>query len=232
MESSIFSMTLQSSFIVGLVHGVNPCGHSWLVLAPFVGASRKGRQIATLTASFLSGTALACIALGLTLGGLSSFIPSSLETQMEAAMSWLIILLGLILVINPEILHSHAHEHDEHHGGDAHGHHHDHHHHHRIIKASASALFTIGFVNMIIPCPTAAIMYSYALTSGMPSASAAVFGSYALGTAISVGVIIWGLHKTANWVRSLNKPWIEGAVMRAVGVLIMFAGGYSLMAGA
>lgn len=99
-------------------------------------------------------------------------------------------------------------------------------------KASAPALFSIGFVNMIIPCPTAAIMFKYAIESGDPTESAAVFTSYAIGTAVAVGVVIWGLHKASGWLRSLEKPWLESAIMRTAGVLIVAVGVYSIATGA
>lgn len=42
--NNLFWVTFQSSIILGLVHGVNPCGHSWLVLAHFVVGQKKGGQ--------------------------------------------------------------------------------------------------------------------------------------------------------------------------------------------
>ncbi len=30
---SLFLIALQSSLFLGLIHGINPCGHSWIVLA-------------------------------------------------------------------------------------------------------------------------------------------------------------------------------------------------------
>ena len=59
---------IQSSFMLGLIHGINPCGHSWLVLAPFVSAEKNGQKVTLLTVSFLAGTALACLLLGASLG--------------------------------------------------------------------------------------------------------------------------------------------------------------------
>ena len=32
----LFWLPPQSSFALGLIHGINPCGRSWLVPAPFV----------------------------------------------------------------------------------------------------------------------------------------------------------------------------------------------------
>ena len=56
---TLFLAALQSSFVLGLIHGVNPCGHSWLVLAPFVTGEKRGGRVALLTAAFVGGTAVA-----------------------------------------------------------------------------------------------------------------------------------------------------------------------------
>ena len=59
----------------------------------------------------------------------------------------------------------------------------------RLMKNQRSMpimLFGIGFVNMIVPCPTAAVMYGYALNSGSTSSATLVFGTYAISTAIAL----------------------------------------------
>lgn len=77
MDYEVFLVAaIQSSFLLGLIHGVNPCGHSWLVLAPFVVSEKKGRSVALLTGAFLAGTALACLVLGMGLGAVSERIPA------------------------------------------------------------------------------------------------------------------------------------------------------------
>lgn len=75
---TLFFAAIQSSFLLGLLHGVNPCGHSWLVSAPFVTVERNGSRVALLTIAFISGTALACVALGAALGAISQFIAVSI----------------------------------------------------------------------------------------------------------------------------------------------------------
>lgn len=77
VTESLFWATLQSSFIIALIHGTNPCGNSWLVLAPFVMAEKSGRSVFLLTLSFLGGTPLACVLLGASLGTVSAFLPET-----------------------------------------------------------------------------------------------------------------------------------------------------------
>jgi nickel/cobalt exporter len=261
---SIFWVALQSSVLLGLVHGVNPCGHSWLVLAPFVYGERRGGRVLSLTLSFIAGTTLACLLIGLTLGSISLAIPESFTLYVDVATFAVLLVLGLILIFRPHLLHSHDHDHDHGHGHD-HGHHHDHghehahihahddhgeqghdhdHHHHDHDHHGAACpghdcrpaarsmtiwgLFTIGFVNMIVPCPTVALMYTYALDSGSVLKGTAVFGVYAVATGLTLGAIIYAIYKAAGLMRTLTQEWIEPLVMRAAGVMTIAFGAYSL----
>lgn len=212
MDTTFFYIAAQASLVLGLVHGVNPCGHSWIVLAPFVAGGKSGKNVAVLTAAFLAGTALACLLLGATLGALASQIPMAIRESMEWVVALIIIGLGLSLLINPHFLHSHC-DHDS-----------------KMQKFSAAGLFGIGFVNMILPCPTAAIMYTYAIDSADPFTSTIIFGIYALGTAVSVSAVIFGIHKATGLARKLDQHWIEHAIMRGVGLLTVVFGAYMLVA--
>lgn len=248
---NLFWIAFQSSFILGLVHGVNPCGHSWLVLAPFVVGTKDGRKVSFLTITFLLGTTVACLILGVTLGAISQTIPPGFQFWVDIGTAAILIALGAVLVIKPHLLHHHDHDHDhdhKHEHGQDHNHGHDHacsHHHHHgescccptsLTTAGLSkkqtmtgtALFGIGFVNMIIPCPTVAIMYSYALDSGSYLNATAVFGIYALGTSLAVGAVIYAIHKVTTLLKTLCQDWIEGAIMRTAGVMTIFFGAYAL----
>lgn len=242
---SLFWMAMQSSLVIGLVHGVNPCGHSWLVLAPFVAGSRDGGLVTRLTLAFILGTTLACIILGFSLGGIAMAIPASFQVWVDMGVAWVIILLGLVLVVRPHLLHHHEHDHHHDHGH-GHGHedaHKDHHHDHghscgcachapKMSKKTVTGLglLGIGFVNMIVPCPTAAVMYSYAIDSGNVWQAGAVFLSYAVGTGIALGAVIYGIFKVTELLHRLQQEWVEAAVMRTAGVITVFFGGYSLLA--
>lgn len=301
----IFLIAIQSSLLIGLIHGINPCGHSWLVLAPFVLGEQNGKKVFSLTAAFILGTSLACLAIGLSLGALSISLPESIRSITDIITSGVLVLLGGVLIIKPELLHSHSHDHGHDHthtcdhphdhshthtdsaashhvdhadhacGCSTHDHsHHDHADHHthgskhnhdhghdNVHNACSCAhhtrdaqghdehgcgcshgpklktvtfwgLFVFGFMNMIVPCPTVAIMYSYALDSGSIFKSAAVFTSYALGTAIALAGVIYAIYKVSNAMRTLNRPWLEPLIMRIAGVMTITFGIYSYMADA
>lgn len=243
LETLLFA-AIQSSFLLGLLHGVNPCGHSWLVLAPFVTGEKNGGRVALLTVAFISGTALACLALGASLGAVSQFVPVSMGIWVEAGTSILLIILGTLLIYNPHLLHHHG---DKHSHASCHSHEHAHHEHDhgecagyshahqegvlkklmlltRNRKMLPFALFGIGFVNMIIPCPTAAVMYGYALNAGGTLTATLVFGTYAISTAIAVGGVIFIIFKATSMAGSLQKEWVEPLIMRlAGGVIIIFS---------
>ena len=239
---TIFVAAIQSSFLLGLLHGLNPCGHSWLVLAPFVSGERKGTRVTLLTTMFLGGTALACLTLGASLGAVSEILPPSMGIWVEIITSVILFLIGILLLYDPHILHSHDHEHEndhEHNHNCSHDQKHNDHCHDsglmtqikRLAKNKTllpPALFAIGFVNMIIPCPTAAVMYTYALNSGSVIEAIVVFGTYAISTAIAVGVVIYFIFKATKMAHSLQKEWIEPFIMRFAGIVIIIFSGYGI----
>jgi nickel/cobalt exporter len=240
---SLFWVALQSSIILGLVHGINPCGHSWLVLAPFVVGQKRGGQVAWLTFSFLAGTAIACLLLGLTLGAVSAVIPPSFQFWIDVGTSLLLVALGIILIVKPGLIHHH---HDDEHGHDhahdlehvhkherQHSHSHDHDHLHAHPKGDRKkltglALFGIGFANMIIPCPTVAIMYKYALNSASAWKATIIFGVYAIATAVAVGGVIFIIFHVSRFLEKLSQDWVETGLMRGAGVVTILFAGYSL----
>lgn len=247
MEGETFLLAaIQSSFLLGLLHGVNPCGHSWLVLAPFVSGEKKGSRVTLLTTMFLGGTAVACLVLGASLGAVSQIIPVYMGIWVEVVTSVILIVIGLLLLYDPHILHSHDHEHDHSHEQEhssncacSHHHHdHSHHHNHSVmgrVKSLAKnkqflpqALFAIGFVNMIVPCPTAAVMYTYALNAGSVWNATVVFGMYAVSTAIAVGAVIFFIFRATKMAHSLQKDWVEPFIMRFAGVVIIGFSGYGM----
>ncbi len=239
---TVFWVAFQSSLVLGLVHGVNPCGHSWLVLAPFVVGQKRGAKVAWLTFSFLAGTSIACLLLGLTLGAVSAVIPESLLFWVDVGTSLILIALGGILIVKPGLIHHH---HEDEHGHDHahdlehvhkneqqdHGHEHTHQHarsNDSQQRLTGMALFGVGFANMIIPCPTVAIMYKYALNSASVWKATVIFGIYAIGTAVAVGGVIYALFHVSRLLEKLAQDWVENVLMRSAGVVTIIFASYSL----
>jgi nickel/cobalt exporter len=144
----------------------------------------------------------------------------------------ILIALGFVLLVKPGLIHHH---HDDEHG-------HDHAHDLEFVhthaeksdaeekkkKLTGMALFGIGFVNMIIPCPTVAIMYKYALDSASALKATVIFGIYAAATAIAVGGVIYLIFRVTKILEKLSQDWVEAALMRSAGVVTIIFAGYSL----
>lgn len=244
-----FLVAVQSGLVLGLIHGVNPCGHSWVVLAPFVAGEKSGWRVSLLTAAFITGTAAGCIAIAVALGALSTGLPESARYVVDCVTAGLIIILGAIMLVKPHVLHSHDHDHHHDHEDGGHTHHgatcshdhdldHDHHgacHHHGhhshngdLRRKTALGLGTIGFVNVIVPCPTLAMMYSYAIDAASIPRAVGVFGAYAVSTGVALAGVIFVIFKVTSMIRRLQQPWIEPLVMRTVGMMTMVFGAWSL----
>ncbi len=204
------SHSLQSSLFLGLIHGINPCGHSWIVLAPFVAGDKSGKRVFSLTTAFIAGTSLGCLAIGLFLGSVSASLPPSIRYVTDIITGAIIIILGAILIWRPHLLHSHAHTPLS------------------AKRSTAWGLFTLGFVNMIVPCPTVAIMYKYALESSSTMKAVSVFAVYAVGTGVALAGVIFAIYKVTGLIRKMQRPWIEPAIMRTVGILTIGFGSYTL----
>lgn len=246
-SDTLFLIALQSGLVLGLIHGVNPCGHSWVVLAPFVVGDRDPKRVASLTASFITGTSLGCLGIGFALGLLSTGLPESTRMVADLITAGILLVLGGLLLWKPHLLHSHDHcvphgldddheDHDHEHDDHDHDHDHDHVHSHahahgglNARTATAWGLGTLGFVNMIVPCPTVAILYSYGLNSASPLKATAVFGVYAVATGAALAGVIFAIYKVAGLMRKLDKPWIEPLIMRLAGLLTVGFGVYSLV---
>ena len=235
-ETLLFA-AIQASFLLGLVHGVNPRGYSWLVLVPFVSNEEDRGRVALLTSAFLGGALLACILLGIVLGAFSKIVPIGLETLVQVGTSVVLLGIGVLLAYRPELsdIYKIA-------GREVSGKYST----HPLVPASWKvikklhelstdkkmlpiALFGIGFVNMIIPSPMAAVMYGFALNAESALASTLVFCSYALSSAFAVSFIIILISKVARMTISLQRDWIEPLLMRIAGVLTVLFSLYGLV---
>jgi len=81
---------------------------------------------------------------------------------------------------------------------------------------------------MIVPCPTVAIMYKYALESSSTMKAVSVFAVYAVGTGVALAGVIFAIYKVTGLIRKMQRPWIEPAIMRTVGILTIGFGSYTL----
>jgi nickel/cobalt exporter len=90
-------------------------------------------------------------------------------------------------------------------------------------------MFSIGFINMIIPCPTAGVMYSYALIAKSIPVGMTIFLAYAIATALVLLVITYFLGKATLFFKQLGQEKYEVLITRVSGLLIGAFGIYMVI---
>ena len=183
---------------------------------------------------FCLGTTSACMLLGVVFGALGSFIPPSWDIYFGIGTACILVILGMVLIVRPHWLHFEDEEEEE------------------VLQAvldSASTeqalkfttsrkrfkhgiywgMFSIGFVNMIIPCPTAGVMYTYALVSKSIPVGTIIFLAYALATSLVLLIITYSLGKATLFFKKLGQEKYEVLLTRISGALIAAFGIYMII---
>ena len=236
MDSATTTMTfivaLQASIVLGLLHGISPCGHSWPILAPFCITAKSMRKCINVWFFFCLGTTIACMVLGVIFGMLGSFIPPSWDIYFGVGTAGILVILGIVVIFKPHWLHFEDEEEEE------------------VLKKSLDSteqalqfttnkrrfkhgiywgMFSIGFINMIIPCPTAAVMYTYALVAKSVPVGTTIFLAYALATSLVLLIITYSLGKATLFFKKLGQEKYEVLITRISGVFIAGFGVYMII---
>ena len=236
MDSASTTMTfivaLQASIMLGLLHGISPCGHSWPILAPFCITAKSMRKCINVWFFFCLGTTIACLILGVIFGMLGSFIPPSWDIYFGVGTAGILVVLGIVVILKPHWLHFEDEEEEE------------------VLKKSLDSaeqalqfttskrrfkhgiywgMFSIGFINMIIPCPTAAVMYTYALVAKSVPVGTTIFLAYALATSLVLLIITYFLGKATLFFKKLGQEKYEVLITRISGVFIAGFGLYMII---
>ena len=235
MESTTtmtFVVALQASIMLGLLHGISPCGHSWPILAPFCITAKGMRKCINVWFFFCLGTTVACVLLGVVFGALGSFIPPSWDIYFGMGTAGILVILGIVVIFKPHWLHFEDEEEEE------------------VLKGALNSteqalkfttskkrfkhgiywgMFTLGFINMIIPCPTAAVMYTYALVAKSIPIGTTIFLAYALATSLVLLIITYFLGKATLFFKKLGQEKYEVLITRISGALIAGFGVYMVI---
>ena len=236
MDSATTTMTfivaLQASIVLGLLHGISPCGHSWPMLAPFCITAKSMRKCINVWFFFCLGTTVACLFLGVIFGMLGSFIPPSWDIYFGVGTACVLVVLGVVVIFKPHWLHFEDEEEEE------------------VLKKSLDSaeqalqfttnkrrfkhgiywgMFSIGFINMIIPCPTAAVMYTYALLAKSVPVGTTIFLAYALATSLVLLIITYSLGKATLFFKKLGQEKYEVLITRISGAFIAGFGIYMII---
>ncbi len=236
MDSASTTMTfivaLQASIMLGLLHGISPCGHSWPILAPFCITAKSMRKCINVWFFFCLGTTIACLILGVIFGMLGSFIPPSWDIYFGIGTAGILVILGVVVILKPHWLHFEDEEEE------------------KILKQSLDSneqalrfttskrrfkhgiywgMFSIGFINMIIPCPTAAVMYTYALVAKSVPVGTTIFLAYALTTSFVLLIVTYSLGKATLFFKKLGQEKYEVLITRISGAFIAGFGIYMII---
>jgi nickel/cobalt exporter len=224
-----FIVAIQASIVLGLLHGISPCGHSWPILAPFCITAKGMKKCIKVWFFFCLGTTIACVILGVIFGALGSFIPPSWDIYFGMGTAGILVILGIVVIFKPHWLHFEDEEEEE------------------VLKGALSSteqalqfttskrrfkhgiywgMFSLGFVNMIIPCPTAAVMYTYALVAKSIPVGTSIFLAYALATSLVLLIITYFLGKATMFFKKLGQEKYEVLITRISGALIAGFGIY------
>jgi len=224
-----FFVAIQASIALGLLHGISPCGHSWPILAPFCLTASDMKRCLKVWFFFCLGTTASCVVLGVVFGALGSIVPPSWDVYFGIGTAGILVVLGILVIFRPHWLHFEDEEQEA------------------ILKGSLSSaedalrfttsrkkfrhgiywgMFSIGFFNMIIPCPTAGVMYTYALVAKSIPVGTAIFLAYALATALVLLVITYFLGRATLFFKELSQEKYEVLITRISGALIAGFGVY------
>ncbi|OGL39730.1 MAG: hypothetical protein A3C43_05135 [Candidatus Schekmanbacteria bacterium RIFCSPHIGHO2_02_FULL_38_11] len=225
--------------LLGLLHGLSPCEHSWPILAPFAITAKTMKKLFYISLMFCAGTTVACILLGIAFGVIGDFIPMNWSAYMGAGTAGILIILGIILIFKPTWLHF-DHEHDDHDHDHGHSHSHETSHSHSKDHREKPAkpgkkkfkhgiywgMFSLSFINMILPCPATLPMYTLALKSDSILSSVLIFLAYAIATTLVVLIMTYFIGRASMFLKKLNQEKYEVMFTRISGVLIAIFGLY------
>ncbi len=224
-----FIVALQASIVLGVLHGISPCGHSWPILAPFCMTAGLRKSI-NVWFYFCSGTTVACLLLGVIFGALGSFIPPAWDSYFGIGTACILVILGIVVILKPHWLHLEDEDEEEalkevFDNTD------------RAERLTSSrfkhgiywGMFSIGFINMISPCPTASVMYTYALVSKSIAVGTSIFLAYAVTTSMVLLVITYALGKATLFFKKLGQEKYEVLITRISGALIVAFGVYMIV---
>ena len=236
MDSATTTMTfivaLQASIMLGLLHGISPCGHSWPILAPFCITAKGMKKCINVWFFFCLGTTIACVFLGVIFGALGSIIPHTWDIYFGMGTAGILVILGIMVIFKPHWLHFEDEEEEEVLKGALNNT-------EQALKFTTSkkrfkhgiywGMFTLGFINMIIPCPTAAVMYTYALVAKSIPVGTTIFLAYALATSLVLLIITYFLGKATLFFKKLGQEKYEVLITRISGALIAGFGVYMVI---
>ncbi len=204
-----------SMILWGVLHGLTPHGHSWLVLLPFAlgGIGKRGMLRMSLAYSF--GIILTAAVTGALLGWLSSHIPNAWHANVELGIGLLLLAVGLSFLFKPLSIH-HAIDHicsEECASGEE----------KKLVRTGTTgAMFMLGVMSMLIPCPTILPVYTLLVVTHSAAKGVIMFTIYALATALAINLVAVSMVHARGLVTALDqKSGYRLLVLRLSGILVL-----------
>lgn len=216
---------LIGAILWGILHGLTPHGHSWLVLLPFALGGVNARGMLRLAAAYGLGMIVVAAATGAALGALAQVVPESWHQGVEIGIGVMLTVMGLAFVIRPDSVH-HAMDHicseHCHSTGEQ-----------KLLRSGTmTGLFLMGVLSMLVPCPTNYWLYGQSFVTRSPLEGALIFVTYAVSTSITVAVVARVMVTSRAMLAPLERKGNRLLILRVSGLIVLLAGAWMLWIGA
>jgi|GEM_PF-5672722 nickel/cobalt exporter len=212
---------LMQGALLGVLHALIPCVHSWPMLLPFLARGQSPVRIAVL---FGAGMTCACVAVGALLGSLGSALPEEWMHRAEELTGVVLVLIGLMLLWRTRVSHL-GHIHSE---CEPEGDHHCEHATHRSARFAdfgpAAALFFLGIFNALVPCWTNVAALALAAPLDSPTETISVLLAFALCATAVMALLLCAARRGLGLLERLRRPGTESLVLLGSGLLLIMSG--------
>jgi len=201
----------------GILHGLTPHGHSWLVLLPFALGGIKERGMLRMALVYSAGMVVTAAATGALLGLIFSRIPEAWHHTLQFGIAGVIVIVGLVVMFRPLSIH-HAIDHicgESCQSGEEKA---------LLRKGTLGAMFMLGVMSMLIPCPTNIWVYALPTLTGSPLVGALIFTTYALFTGIAITLVAVAMVRARGFVQALEQRGYRLLILRFSGIVVLGVG--------
>lgn len=212
---------LLGAVLWGILHGLTPHGHSWLVLLPFALGGINRRGMLRMALAYSLGMVIAAAGTGALLGLIFSLIPEAWHHLLELAVGVLMVLVGLTFLLKPLSVH-HAIDHicsEACHSGEEKA---------LVRTGTTGALFMLGVMSMLIPCPTNVWVYTLPAVAQSPLKGLVLFTTYAAFSALAITLVAVSMVHARGLVTALDQRGYRLVILRLSGVLVLGVGVWML----
>jgi sulfite exporter TauE/SafE len=215
---------LIGAILMGILHGLTPHGHSWLVLLPFALGGINARGMLRLAIAYGLGMIVVAAATGAVLGALAHAVPEAWHQGVEIGIGVMLTVMGLAFIIRPDSVHhtmdhicsEHCHSTGE----------------QKLLRSGTmTGLFLMGVLSMLIPCPTNYWLYGQSFATRSVAEGALIFVTYAVSTSLAVGAVAKLMVTSRAMLAPLERKGNRLLILRLSGLIVLLAGAWMLWLG-